>query len=161
MVVAFRGTLRTVSGGMGIFASWPEDAGDVGVKHVPTAGSVGFGHTLECHVAGESRVEAVRIVVKKRSERWVAQSAKYFLCHAVTHGRRTRRPRATDTFGDHHTPNGSWLVDSSSMAPTTSVIANSGSANISVRNVTNCGSAGSSLAVMTNQSWDSEVAILP
>ena len=89
-----------------------EEAGDIGVKHVPAAGSVDFPHTLECHVAGASRPEAVRIVVKQPLEQWTAQSKRLFLCHALTHVRDIRRPCATETFGDHHTPNGSWRVGS-------------------------------------------------
>ena len=75
-----------------------EEAGDIGVKHVPAAGSVDFPHTLECHVAGASRPEAVRIVVKQPLEQWTAQSKRLFLCHALTHVRDIRRPCATDTF---------------------------------------------------------------
>ena len=50
--------------------------------------------------------------MKQPLEQWTAQSKRLFLCHALTHVRDIRRPCATETFGDHHTPNGSWRVGS-------------------------------------------------
>ena len=70
-----------------------EEARDIGVKHVPAAGSVDFRRTFERHVAEASRPEAVRIVVQQPLEQWTEQSARHFLCRALTHGRDTRRPR--------------------------------------------------------------------
>ena len=70
-----------------------EEAGDIGVKHVPAVGSVDFPRTFERHVAEASRPEAAQTVVQQPLEQWTEQSAKHFLCRALTHGRDTRRPR--------------------------------------------------------------------